>query len=128
MSEKTFEGWLTRRGGLRDDSSDGCDPPKTRSVGNPGPLTLVDLWRRPMRVPCSSSAVQCRSLLGHGDGTFGRADSVLAGAGPTSVAGADFNGEGISDLAVGNRQSHNLFILLGRGDGTFRRFSILGRE
>src|SRR5262249_55381291 len=32
---------------------------------------------------------------------------------------ADFNGDGIPDLAVANSQSDNISILLGKGDGTF---------
>src|SRR5215471_11419023 len=59
-------------------------------------------------------------LLENGDGTFGPADNVPAGVSPQSVVVADFNGDGFSDLAVGNRRSHNFSVLLGRGDGTFR--------
>ena len=38
---------------------------------------------------------------------------------PYSLAVADFNGDGIPDVAVANSNSNNLTILLGNGDGTF---------
>jgi hypothetical protein len=41
------------------------------------------------------------------------------GAGPSSIAAADFNGDGKLDLAVANSGSNNVTILLGTGDGTF---------
>jgi hypothetical protein len=46
--------------------------------------------------------------------------SFAAGAGPTSVAVGDFNGDGIPDLAVANFYSANVSVLLGNGDGSFQ--------
>src|SRR6266851_500216 len=40
--------------------------------------------------------------------------------GPSSVAVADFNGDGIPDLAVANQNSGSLSVLLGKGDGTYQ--------
>jgi len=37
-----------------------------------------------------------------------------------SVATADFNGEGILDIATGNRTTGHIDLLFGNGDGTFR--------
>jgi|SRR5271156_1194727 len=48
---------------------------------------------------------------------FGRAD-VSAGGAPTAIASGDFNGDGISDIAVTN-SSDNVSILLGTGGGTY---------
>ncbi|MGA2847991.1 MAG: FG-GAP-like repeat-containing protein [Terracidiphilus sp.] len=45
--------------------------------------------------------------------------SPATGSYPISVAAADFNGDGIPDLAVANSNSDSLTILLGNGDGTF---------
>src|SRR5437773_8612290 len=42
-----------------------------------------------------------------------------AGTAPTSVAMGDFNGDGRPDLAVLNRVSQDVSVLLGNGDGTF---------
>jgi hypothetical protein len=43
------------------------------------------------------------------------------GARPWSVAAADFNGDGVLDLAVANKETNSVTILLGVGDGTFSR-------
>jgi sugar lactone lactonase YvrE len=58
--------------------------------------------------------------LGKGDGTFTQGASPAAGVAPQSVVIADFNGDGIPDLAVANSGDNNLTILLGNGDGTFK--------
>jgi hypothetical protein len=62
-------------------------------------------------------------LLGNGDGTFQRAVTYNTGNVPLSVTVSDFNGDGKPDLAVladpYYGDSHNLCILLGKGDGTF---------
>jgi len=57
--------------------------------------------------------------LGNGDGTFTLKSSPATGVLPQSVAIADFNGDGIPDLAVANYSDNTLTILLGNGDGTF---------
>jgi flagellin-like hook-associated protein FlgL len=58
-------------------------------------------------------------LLGNGDGTFRtRTVAALGGDGAT-VATADFNGDGVLDLAAGTIADGNVRILIGRGDGTF---------
>jgi hypothetical protein len=44
--------------------------------------------------------------------------SVNAGSRPDTVVAGDFNGDGISDLAVANAGSNNLSVLLGNGDGS----------
>jgi hypothetical protein len=65
-------------------------------------------------------------LLGNGDGTFQPATVFPAGGyGPSSIAIADFNGDGKADLAVANVGSGvgnagNVSVLLGNGDGTFQ--------
>ena len=41
------------------------------------------------------------------------------GSGPGGLAVGDFNGDGVPDLVVANHNSHNVSVLLGRGDGTF---------
>ena len=39
---------------------------------------------------------------------------------PQSVAVGDFNGDGVSDLAVANGSSNNVSVFLGNGDGSFQ--------
>jgi hypothetical protein len=66
-------------------------------------------------------------LLGNGDGTLHRGQVAPAGQNPLSIFVADFNGDGIPDLVVGNvpcasgcGSLGSISVLLGRGDGTFR--------
>lgn len=59
-------------------------------------------------------------FLGNGDGTFSSVSSAPnVGGEPVSLAEADFNGDGIPDLAVTSSFTGTVFILLGNGDGTF---------
>ncbi len=60
-------------------------------------------------------------LLGVGTGSFGAAPGspFAAGTGPASVTSADFNGDGIQDLASANGASDNLSVLIGDGTGSF---------
>lgn len=61
-------------------------------------------------------------LLGNGDGTFtASASSPTISSYPSSVTTADFNRDGIADLAISSNyySSGPLVVLLGRGDGTF---------
>ena len=52
--------------------------------------------------------------------TFVAAGTVPAGTTPGSVTAGDFNADGKLDLAVANRFSAKVSLLLGRGDGTFQ--------
>lgn len=59
-------------------------------------------------------------LLGNGDGTFKAPTTTYpTGLDPIFIAIADFNGDGIPDLAVANAAANTVTILLGNGDGTF---------
>jgi hypothetical protein len=57
-------------------------------------------------------------LLGNGDGSFQSGQNIVAGRKPTSVAAADFNGDGKVDLAAADFNGA-LNIFLGHGDGSF---------
>jgi FG-GAP-like repeat/Putative Ig domain/Bacterial Ig-like domain (group 3) len=61
------------------------------------------------------------TLLGNGDGTFTNAPGSYQGfpGSATSIAIADFNGDGKSDLALASDFYDAITIQLGNGDGTF---------
>jgi hypothetical protein len=59
-------------------------------------------------------------LLGNGNGTFQAPTTIATGNLPSSIAVADFNGDGIPDLAVVNQGDNTIGIYLGNGDGTFK--------
>jgi trimeric autotransporter adhesin len=81
-------------------------------------------------------------LIGKSDGTFASAVNYTVGLQPFSVTSADFNGDGIADLAVANyaraaagdfngdgnvdlavidSEKNRIAILLGNGDGSFQK-------
>jgi hypothetical protein len=60
-------------------------------------------------------------LPGHGDGTFGPPITTPAPQGPLGPAVvADFNGNGILDVAAVNPVTNSVSVFLGNGDGTFQ--------
>ncbi|HMI50712.1 MAG TPA: FG-GAP-like repeat-containing protein [Candidatus Saccharimonadales bacterium] len=74
-------------------------------------------------------------LLGAGDGNCLDTESTpqckfveapgspfTVGANPSSVAIADFNGDGFLDIAVANKNDNSISVLRGGGDGTFAPF------
>jgi uncharacterized protein (TIGR03437 family) len=60
-------------------------------------------------------------LLSNGNGAFAAPVTYVAGASPVSVAALDLNHDGRLDLAVADNGSSpgRVWVLLGRGDGTF---------
>jgi hypothetical protein len=70
------------------------------------------------------SEVTVAALIGRGNGTFMPQQSLLLPSNgaypPGDVVIADFNNDGIADLAVSGRNKPGVVILLGNGDGTFR--------
>ena len=68
--------------------------------------------------PCPPGSVAV--LLGNGDGTFPNHVDYATGTGPGLPATADFNNDGILDLAIANEVDNTVSILLGNGNGTFR--------
>jgi hypothetical protein len=69
----------------------------------------------------SGYAGAARTLLGNGDGTFRVGGAYLTIRPATAVAAADFNGDGIADLAVTSAPAPgpSLTVLIGTGGGTF---------
>jgi hypothetical protein len=63
-------------------------------------------------------------LLGNGNGTFKQGPPVgVAGQNVNNAVVADFNGDGIPDLAISLPDASEIQVLLGNGDGTFRPLS-----
>jgi len=58
-------------------------------------------------------------LRSHGDGAFVLPIAYPTGKAPSSVVSADFNRDGIADLAVVNANDGTVSILLGKTDGSF---------
>ncbi|MCK9611949.1 MAG: T9SS type A sorting domain-containing protein [Bacteroidales bacterium] len=54
-------------------------------------------------------------LIGDGTGNFGSAAKYLCGSGPYSVCSKDFNADGFDDIAVANKNSNNVSVLLSKG-------------
>ncbi len=74
--------------------------------------------------PCNNNNGTVTIIIGKGDGTFPVVlASPVAGASPDGLAIADFNGDGILDLAVSNYggiSSNAVTVFLGNGNGTFK--------
>ncbi len=62
-------------------------------------------------------------LIGNGDGTLKPVNSFPTGQAPDGMAVADFNGDGIPDLATANQEDNTISFLQGVGDGTFQPFT-----
>ena len=59
-------------------------------------------------------------VRGNGDGTFQLPLNFPFWSVPASIAVADFNGDGVQDLAVAGSDTNTVSILLGNGDATFQ--------
>ncbi|MET0623715.1 MAG: Calx-beta domain-containing protein, partial [Pyrinomonadaceae bacterium] len=55
-----------------------------------------------------------------GTGLFGAPTTYAVGERSTSAVSADFNGDGIADMAIPNEFSEGVSVLTGNADGTFR--------
>jgi hypothetical protein len=64
--------------------------------------------------------------LGRGDGTFQPGQVITVGSVPVAIVAADFNEDGIPDLAVANDFSFSVSILRGVGNGTFVPSATIG--
>jgi hypothetical protein len=85
-----------------------------------GKLDLAVVNQTCTSLPCASGSVSV--FLGNGDGTFEPRLDYTTGNIPVAVTSADFNGDGIPDLAVVNNGfglSNSISLFLGKGDGTF---------
>jgi hypothetical protein len=67
----------------------------------------------------SSTSNYVSIFLGNGDGTLRSPVNYTPGNSPVSVTTADFNGDGVPDLAVANKGDNTVSVLLGAGAGVF---------
>jgi hypothetical protein len=75
-----------------------------------------------LAAPIFASSSSLVVLLGNGDGTFTPASGspLAAGGWANRVAVGDFNGDGVTDIFVGDETNQtDIYIFLGNGDGTF---------
>ena len=77
--------------------------------GDPHPDVVVSTWR--------SKALQV--VRGNGDGTFGSAVDLPAGANPGHVLAADVTGDGRADLLTADTGAATISVLDGRAEGGF---------
>jgi hypothetical protein len=121
-------------------NGDGTFTLKSRLLvaGSPVALTIADLngdGKLDVAVANSNEFAQGRRgyisiFFGHGDGTFTLGEHYNAGNSPWSIAAADLNGDGHTDLVVSSNNyasehdTQTLFVLLNNGDGTFTNGAI----
>jgi FG-GAP-like repeat/Abnormal spindle-like microcephaly-assoc'd, ASPM-SPD-2-Hydin len=70
-------------------------------------------------VTANGGATTISVLLGNGDGTFQAAVPYPAGNSPRWVTLADYNGDGIPDVAASDYDASSVDVLLGTGTGAF---------
>ena len=98
-------------------------PARTYRLGNTGrDLVIGDLdddgvpdvvvRHGPFFAPASS-------LLGQGDGGFEYVGLLGVGPSPSDIALADFDGDGVQDMAMAEAVSDQVSVLSGHGDGSF---------
>ena len=69
----------------------------------------------------SVSVLIDQGSAGQGNGTFGAKTDYAVGLKPSAIVSADFNGDGLPDLAVTNANNDNVSILLQNADHTFAK-------
>jgi hypothetical protein len=66
-------------------------------------------------------------LLGMGDGTFASPLNSQTGQNPTSLAAADFTGDGVLDIAVADNSDGTIALFIGNGDGSMGNATYIGK-
>lgn len=87
----------------------------TKDLNGDGKPDLIGVTGQPSTV---NGAVSI--FLNDGTGEFLNRVDYEVGEYPRAVVGADVDGDGKQDLAVGNQIDHTVSILIGNGDGTFQ--------
>ncbi|ELS03307.1 putative calcium-binding protein,FG-GAP repeat protein [Xenococcus sp. PCC 7305] len=94
--------------------------PKDPTIGDFNGDGVLDIAVGNYALPYGSIVPSTVSiLLGNGDGSFADSVEYDVGERPNEIAIGDFNGDGVSDLAVANVGSNFISVLEGNNDGTF---------
>ena len=103
-------------------NTSGFDSPSVAAVdlNNDGRLDVVVMHSIACYTAPCVAAESITVMLGNGDGTFQPAHELPGLQYMHAMSVGDFNADGRKDLAIG-AENTQLYILLGVGDGTFRR-------
>lgn len=101
-------------------NGDGTFQPAVHYLTSSGVVAVNDFNRDGKADIVATTADGVAMLLGKGDGTFQTAMNTSTGASSYFVAIADFDGDGIPDLALSNYSNRSVGILMGKGDGGFQ--------
>ena len=71
-------------------------------------------------IPAAGQSGTAYRLIRQPNGTYAAASTSSGGSTAAGLAVADFNNDGVADLAIPNRTSNNVGVLVGNGDGTFQ--------
>jgi hypothetical protein len=93
---------------LRPSTGSGAADLDVRDLDGNGTPDIVVAERRGARV-----------LAGDGQGNFTAQAPIDVGAAPVTVVAGDFDGDGVSDIAVGTGADRNIAVLYGIADGGF---------
>lgn len=119
----TVPGVKTLRGHLNAGVPDGTfEAPATIAMADASRQVIVGDFNEDGRWDLAVTAATLRVFRGNGvggvgDGTFGAATSHTAGGTPWDLVSADFNLDGIADIAVANSGASSVSMLLGQGSG-----------
>jgi FG-GAP-like repeat len=98
-------------------------PESPISVNTPVALASADFNRDgvPDLAIADEADNSVQVVLGSGTGAFQPAPAgpITVGTSPSAIYAADFNQDGVPDLAVLNRSDGTISVLLGNGDGSF---------
>jgi len=101
-------------------NGDGTFQPGATLTSYRGTFVLTDDFNRDGHLDLAfSSGNTVGLMLGNGDGTFRKPGAVSLDGQPGRFVTADFNGDGVPDIALSTTSDNSVSVLLGHGDGTF---------